>query len=219
MHASQRTFGAWWKYLNEDPGGDAMQPLGMFFSWLTGRLIGTGEWQLRSVNLLWGVLSLWFVWRAGRNLGIEWLPLLFVIQPFFWFHTNEARPYALENTCGAALLYAFTIFLRDQARGLRWCVAFTAAAVVSYYATALAPVFLASLVFTAAVVAWRNRWNLERKTFFILLAGLLASVPATLYYVHTIRRGASSAKLWNVDMRYVGYVAYDLGGASGLGPP
>jgi hypothetical protein len=200
-------------------GGDAQQPLGMFFSWLTGHFIGTREWQLRSVNLLWGVLSLWFVWRAGQNIDVKWLPLLFVIQPFFWFYINEARPYALQNACGSALLWAFTIFLRDQAHGLRWCILFTVAAVTLCYATALAPVFLISLALTAALVAWRRHWRLEWKPQILLILGLLASAPVALYYVQTLRRGVSNTKLWDVDARYLGYVAYDLGGASGLGPP
>jgi hypothetical protein len=219
LYASQRTLAAWWKYMNEDPGSDALQPLGMFFSWLTGRLIGTAEWQLRSVNVLWGALTLLFVWLAGQSLGMKWLTLLFVIQPFFVFQTNEARPYAVQNTCGAALLWVFSLFLRERARGCRWCVLFTVIAVLSCYATALAPIFLISLAFVAGFVAWRNRWKIEKKNYLIPLLGLATLIPAALHYAHTMRRGAGSAKLWNVDVRYLGYVAYDLGGAAGLGPP
>lgn len=219
MHALQPNFSAWWTYLNYDKGGDALQPLGMFFSWVGGHYIGTSEWQLRSVNLLWGILSLYFIWLAGRNLNVTWLPLLFVVQPFFWFYTNEARPYAIENTCGAALLWSFTIFLRDHARGLRWCVSFTAAAVAFCYATALAPIFLGLLVLVGAVVVLQQRWKPEAKTLIVLLAGLIAVAPVGLYYLETFRRGVSSAQLYAVDARYFGYVAYDLCGDSGLGPP
>ena len=219
IQALQPSFSAWWDYLNHDMGGDAQQPLGMFFSWLAGRLVGTSEWQLRSVNLLWGVVSLCCLWRVGQNIDVKWLPLLFVIQPFFWFYTNEARPYALQNACGAALLLAFTVFLRDKARGWRWCSLFTVAAVTLFYITALAPVFLISLALTAAFVGWQRRWKLEFKVLILLIVGLVASAPVALYYVQTLRRGVKGAQLWNVDARYLGYVAYDLAGASGLGPP
>lgn len=219
MHAMQPSFSAWWDYLNHDMRGDGPQPLGMFFSWLTGRLVGTSEWQLRSVNLFWGVLSLWCLWRVGQNIGVKWLPLLFVIQPFFWFYTNEARPYALQTACGAALLLAFTVFLRDKARGWRWCSLFIIAAVTLCYATALAPVFLIPLALTAAFVAWRRRWKLESKIQILLIVGLIAATPVALYYARTLQRGAKGAQLWNVDARYLGYVEYDLAGASGLGPP
>ena len=216
---SQPTVSAWAHNLVDDPDGDSLQPLGMFFLWLTGKLIGTSEWQMRSVNLLWGFLSLCFIWRAGKNLDIEWLPLLLVIQPFFWFHMNEARPYALQNACGSALLYGFTIFLRDQARGLRWSIVLTLSAVTLCYATALAPLFLLPLTIVIAVVIWRNHWKLEAKALIPPIVGLLATVPIALYYLQVVRRGAEGAKLWNVDARYLGYVAYELGGASGLGPP
>ena len=188
----------------------------MLSLWLTGRLLGTSEWQLRSINVLWGILSVFFLWRAGRNIKIPWLPVLLVIQPFFWLYTNEARPYALQNACGAALLWGLTIFLREQGRGLVWCILVTAVAVILCYVTALAPVFLFSLALTAAVVAWRRRWRLESKMWLFLAAGALSTIPAALYYVGTFRRGVTSALLWNVDVRYLGYVAYELGGASGL---
>ena len=216
---TQPTFSTWLHNLIEDPDGDSLQPLGMFFLWLTDHLIGTSEWQMRSVNLLWGLLSLSFIWRAGKNLNIGWLPLLLVIQPFFWFHMNEARPYALENTCGTALLYGFTIFLRDHARGLRWSVALTLSAVAFCYATALAPLFLLSLTIVIVIVLWRNHWKVEAKALLPPIGGLLATVPVALFYLQVLRHGEKGAKLWNVDARYVGYVAYELGGASGLGPP
>ena len=219
MHALQPSFSAWWHYLNHDLGGDALQPLGMFFSWVAGYCIGTSEWQLRSINLLWGALSLFFVWRAGRKLGVEWLPLLFVIQPFFWFYVNEARPYAVENTCGSALLWAFALFLHDEGKGLRWSFVFTIGAVALCYATVLAPIFLGLLLATATVVCVRNRWRVNARALVVPFVGVFAALPVVFYYASILHHGPITAKLWDVDVRYFGFVVYDLAGASGLGPP
>ena len=182
MHALQSSFSAWWHYLNHDLGGDALQPLGMFFSWVAGYCIGTREWQLRSINLLWGALSLFFVWCAGQKLGVKWLPLLFVIQPFFWFYVNEARPYAVENTCGAALLWAFALFLHDEGRGLRWSFVFTISAVAFCYATVLAPIFLGLLLATATAVCVRNRWRVDARALIVPFVGAFAALPVVFYY-------------------------------------
>lgn len=220
MHASQPDFSSWWHYItHEDTGGDAQQPLGMFTLWLAGHLVGMSEWQLRSLNLCWGILAVACLWSAGRKIDIPWLPLLFVIQPFVWTYADQARPYALQIACGAGLLLAFVMFLQNQARGWHWCILGTATAVIFCYVTMLAPIFLLALGGVAVVIAWRRSWKPDVPIQIPLGLGFVALVPVGLYYIQAIRRGAKGAQLWNVDLRYFGYVFYDLGGAAGLGPP
>ena len=76
-------------------------PLAMFFAWVTAQTLGTQEWQLRAINVLWNGLALLGMYRAGKRLQLPWLPLLLAIQPYFWFYSNEARPYSLQIACGA----------------------------------------------------------------------------------------------------------------------
>src|SRR5205814_16012 len=45
----------------------------------------------------------------GRQLKLPWLLLVFLVHPFVWYCTNEARPYALQICAGAWLLYGIIL--------------------------------------------------------------------------------------------------------------
>lgn len=220
IYASQPDFSSWWHYsAQEDMGGDAQQPLSMITIWLGGRLIGMEEWQLRSINLLWGAIAVVCLWITGRKIDLPWLPVLFVIQPFVWTYTDEARPYALQIACGAMLLLAFVMFLQKEARGWRWCIFGTSTAVFFCHVTMLAPIFLLPLGVVSFAVARCRSWKPNVPIQIPFALGLVALMPVGLYYVQAIRRGARGAQLWDVDLRYFGYLFYDLAGAAGIGPP
>jgi|GEM_PF-4487423 len=52
---------------------DCQMPHSMFFAMLSGRVIGTAEWQLRAINLLWGALALIGMNRVGRRIQMPWM--------------------------------------------------------------------------------------------------------------------------------------------------
>src|SRR5471030_2287128 len=58
MYAMQPDFHSWWERLRHDMQADCQMPLSMFFAMISGRVIGTAEWQLRAINLIWGALAL-----------------------------------------------------------------------------------------------------------------------------------------------------------------
>jgi hypothetical protein len=218
MYAMQPDFHSWWHHLRQDTAADCQMPLSMLFAWIGGRVLGTQEWQMRAVNLLWGVLALGAMFRVGRRLKLPWLPLLLAIQPYFWFYMNEARPYALEIACGAWLLVAFVEFHFSHGSGESWAWLLVIAAFFLFLSTLLAPLPVAATVVAGGVAAWRGRWQPSRKAILILLGGAAANGPAAIYYVSTLLRGAKGAELWHVNLKFFGYVLYELTGVNGLGP-
>jgi len=216
--AMQPDFPHWLDALAHEGGSDSQMLLGDFFAWVGGRVIGVGEWQLRVINLLWGGLTLLIAASIGRRLQIPWLPLFFTLQPFFWYYTNEARPYASQITFGAMILLSLVQFVQAKGQGLVWVVTLTAGSVLLCFATMLAPVQIAVTVAAGGIIAGRNGWKIERRAPLIVLSGLLLLLPLGYYYLTTLVRGAKGAQLWNVDFRYLVFIPYEISGSLGLGP-
>jgi hypothetical protein len=194
-------------------------PLSMFFAWISGRMLGTQEWQMRAVNLLWGVLALAGMFRIGRRLQLPWLPLLLAIQPYFWFYMNEARPYALQIAGGSWLLAALVEFYTCKASGESWAWLLAAATFFLFLSTLLAPLPVAAVIVVCGAAAVLGRWKPGGKAVFILLGGAAANIPTAIYYCSTLFRGAKGAQLWHVDLKFFGFVLYELTGMTGLGLP
>jgi hypothetical protein len=219
MYVMQPDFHSWWHYLRQDRQADCQMPLSMFFAWISGRMLGTQEWQMRAVNLLWGVLALGGMFRAGRRLQLPWLPLLLVIQPYFWFYMNEARPYALQIACGTWLLAALVEFHASKASGESWAWLLATATFFLFLSTMLAPLPVVATVAAGGVAAVLGRWKPSRKAVLILLGGAVANIPTAMYYCSTLLRGAKGVRAWHVDLKFFGYVLYELTGMTGLGLP
>lgn len=217
MYALEPNFSAWRERLLHDGQADCQMPLAMFCSWAAGKIIGTQEWQLRAVNLLWGALALVALSRVGRRLSMPWLPLVLAIQPYFWFYLNEARPYALQLGCGAWLLAALVEFYFARATGTGWAWQFAGATFFLFCATLLAPLTVAATLLAMFFFAWREKWLPSRKAIFVVLAGFIACVPVAAYYVTTLLRGAKGAQMWHVDLKFISYVVYELTGMGGIG--
>jgi hypothetical protein len=217
MYAAQPDFHSWWYHLGEDKGSDCEMPLAMLLAWLSGPVLGTAEWQLRAINLLWGALALIGIYRVGRRVQMPWLPLLLAIQPYFWFYMDEARPYALQIACGTWLLAGFVEFIFAKAAGASWAWLLVVSVFFLFLATMLAPVTVAAVVLAGIIIAAFNGWKPKKKALLILLAGAVANLPAAIYYLTTLLRGAKGAQLWHVDLKFFGYVLYELTGMTGLG--
>jgi hypothetical protein len=218
VYASQPDFSSWRQYLTHELEGNCQMPLAMLFAWVTGQTLGTQEWQLRAINLLWGALALLALYRAGKRIQLPWLPLLLVIQPYFWFYTNEARPYALQIAFGAWLFAGFAEFMALKGEGESWARIFAGAAFFLCLSSMLAPLPIAATVIVGAVIAGKDGWKISRKAVLVLLGGAAANIPIALYYFSTLARGARGAQLWEVDLKFYAYVLYELTGLTGLGP-
>ncbi|MEI8122834.1 MAG: hypothetical protein WCI20_12355 [bacterium] len=217
-YARQGSFSGWVSHLKKDTCGDCQMPLGMFSAWAVAPLLGTGEYQLRSVNFFWGALALLLLFLVGRWAGVTWVPALFAIQPFFVFYMNEARPYMPQIAAGCLLLVAAVAFVREQGRGLGWATLFVVAVNVFCLTTLMAPFTIMGVVLSMAVLAYRERWKISFKSLAIIFVGFLCTLPIGAYYGWTILRGAKGAKIWDISPLNAGYVIYELLGCTGLGP-
>ncbi|HEY3762096.1 MAG TPA: hypothetical protein VGN23_10155 [Verrucomicrobiae bacterium] len=218
MYALQPDLHSWWQHLNEDTGSDSEMPLSLFVAWMGGKLLGTAEWQLRVVNLIWGALALVAFARAGRKLRIPWLPFFMAIQPYFWFYMNEARPYALQIAGGAWLLVAFLEYIECKGAGNSWAWLFAIAALVLCLTTILAPLPIAAALIALGIMTCVHQWRINQRALLILIAGAVACIPAGIFYLSTVARGAKGAQVWHFSPACLGYVIYELTGMSGLGP-
>ena len=168
LFAQQRDLRSWWGYLQANTSSDAQMPLYLFTAWVAEKVIGSGEWQLRAQNILWGALVLGGMAYSGRRLGMLWLPALFVIQPFFWFYMNEARHYVLQMLAGTFMLYACVSLNQYGGRGWRWAALFGAGAIVLSYDTMLAPITIISVLAGCAWILVRKHWGLTKAAVAIL---------------------------------------------------
>jgi len=217
MYAIQPDFHSWWDRLRHDGQADCQMPLSMLSAWMGGRLLGTQEWQMRAVNLVWGALAVFGIYRVGKRLAIPWLPVLLVVQPYFWFYQNEARPYSLQIAAGSWLAAGFLEFYFAQAAGTLWAWLLAGAAFFLFCGTLLAPLPVAATAAACGFIACRRGWKLSRKALRILLGGLMACVPVGLYHLSTLLRGSKGAQVWHVDLKFFAYVVYELMGLGGLG--
>lgn len=217
--AMQPDFASWRLRLHEEIGPDCQMPLSLLLGWVFGKMWGIAEWQLRAVNVLWALLALVGVWKAGRGLRVAALPLVLAMQPFFWLYTNEARPYSLQIALGAWLLFGTVQFVQVRGAGVAWAVSFGGAAVVLAYTTILAPVTIAVCALSLGVVAVRKRWKIERRAWVIMGVAVVAMLPAAWYYYQTLLGTGKGSQLWEADAKSLAYVIYEMAGLTGLGPP
>jgi hypothetical protein len=190
----------------------------MFTAWLAEKFIGSGEWQLRAQNILWGTAALAAMAYSGRRLRMPWLPLLMVIQPFLWFYMSESRHYVLHLAAGAWLLASLITIIQCAGSGWVWAAIFGGAALALSYGTMLAPITIGSFILFGAALAIRNGWRIQKKAAAIVVVAGLLCLPAAFHYRQTLARDAKGAELWKVGPTYLPYVFYELTGLNGLGP-
>jgi len=204
--------------LRSDPNSEAQMPLGMMAFWGWGQLVGTGEYALRSFNLLWGAITLAALALVGRQMKLPWLPLLFAIQPFVWYSMDQARTPIMQMAGGALLLAGTAEMLRSSPRVFFGVLLLCAGSLILCGASMLGTIPMAVItLFLLASAAWRRMvFSREFKTVLLVTVGLLGTLG--LYYATTLVRGAGGMKLWAVTPSNLFFVAYEFLGYAGLGP-
>ncbi len=224
LYALQPNLTAWFTHLHQDRLADSQMPLSMWFAWAGGKLFGVAEWEMRLVNLFWAGGTLLAMFHAGRVLKCKWLPALMVIQPYFWFYNNEARPYSFQLFCGSLLLLGWVLLYRDQTAKLNgndrgaWAWILAAGAVALGYATLLALFTFIALAALAATAVWLRGWRFQRQDRIALLVAGALLAPIAAYYGVTLIEGRILPVLWKSDWKNFFYLGYELTGLSGLGP-
>ena len=217
-YARLENFTAFCHELKNDPNSEAQMPLGMFSFWAWSRAFGTGELAMRSLNLLWAAVTLTALARAGRQLSIPWLPLLFAIQPFTWYCMNQARTPLMQMAGGALLVAAAPGFIRREFQDGKEVPLLCAGAVLLCGASMLGLIPFTAVVAGLALHGIRRRHAVP--TFGKTLLGVTLGVLGLLaiYYGSTLLRGAGGTKIWPVSPANMVFVGYEFLGFQGLGP-
>lgn len=158
-------------------------PLFLWAIELASRIGGMGEYALRAVPLVAGLLVPWLIWRVGRELAggdaaLIAAALAAISVPLIRY-SAEVKPYGIEVLVGVGLALMALRIRAGPERGARWWQLFgggVAAIAVSYSAVFVLAGCLASLLADPAIR--RDRTALRR---LFLAGGGLAAGFAVLY--------------------------------------
>jgi mannosyltransferase len=129
--------------LSAIPGSESTPPLYYVLAWVWARIWGFGEAGLRSLSLVFGVLTVFVVYRAAEMTGSRRAALaaglLAAVNPLLVWYSQEARAYALFILLGAWSFLWFLRALEDPARRnlAMWAVASALALTAHYFAAFL----------------------------------------------------------------------------------
>lgn len=206
-----------YKTLNGLGGSDRQMPLTTFLDYAYGKIAGTSEWELRSINIFWGIVLMSAFFQLGQKLKMSWLPLLMAVQPFYWYYMDQARPYAMQIALSSWVLYAVVEclledgFLSSTNAFVFFLCGFllSASTMMGFIAYIPYGMMLCWLVF-------RSKRRLEKQTLAIASVGLFLLFILGLYYLGTLS-SAGGAKVHAVGIGNLIYPIYELAGFSGLG--
>lgn len=216
-YASKLTFGDYVAELRADPNSEAQMPLGMFCAWAWARGFGTSEMAMRSLNVLWAGCAVAALAFAGRRLRLPWLPVLLVVQPFFWFYMGQARPYMMQIAGGALMVAGYCSVLREDRLRLAGVAAAGAGALILCGASMLGAIPAGAALGALALVCLRRK--LKPTPLAAISAVVILGILGVLgvYYVTTLARGAGGAKSWGVSPANMIFAMYEFFGLQGLG--
>jgi uncharacterized membrane protein len=150
-------------YIFEEIKGDFHPPLYHFLMHFWVRVFGNSEVALRLPSVLFGVGTVWFVYRLGKLgklKGLGELGALFLATaPFHVFYSQEARMYSMVTFLTAGSFYFFLRILENRDSERNWrgkglYFFFTLLALYTdYYA------FLV-LMTQALILLWRRSYKL-----------------------------------------------------------
>jgi len=145
--------------------------------------LGRGDGTIRLLSVLFGVATLWVVYRLGRELldSTQGLMCAFLIavSPFHIWYSQEARMYSLLILlCTAATLF-FVRFLKQSPGwpGLWWALMTALGLYTHYYA-----LFVLGFQLLFLIIYRRRYRSLWPRVFWALLAVVLLVVPILLLF-------------------------------------
>lgn len=220
--AMQPTFSAWWHAMRQDPSTNLQLPLYLLLLWGWEKFAGSGEIALRAMNGPFLLLTVYGFWLAFRNHRARfWFAILFLLtSAFTWYYLNEARPYVVF-LAGGTLLFAAVYRLKESAEDFNggWAWLFVSGALM-VSATSMIAVPWAACAFLAAWYLRGVKFPIEFLRRFpaqlIVLAAGLAALGA--YYLFSLHNRTGKPTPGHTGVVNLAFIAYELFGASGLGP-
>src|SRR6202000_2250041 len=156
--------------------GESTPPVYYALAWVWTRLVGTGEFGVRAISAVAGVLTVPVAYRIGvelrgRRAGL-WAAALVAVNPMMLWYSQEARAYALVALFGAlSILY----WLRAERRGRRsdfiWWGVWSGLAIATHY-------FVAFPILAEVLMLMRRRgWRASFGRVALLAACAVAAAP------------------------------------------
>lgn len=218
VFSSIPTFGALFSDLATTYKSEGLMPLGMLLPWLSIRVLGASEWQLRAMNILWAAATVGAFFVLGRRWRMPWAPLFMAAQPFLWYYANEARPYALQIAAASWLLVGLVTCVEDRRLGKASLLILLISSAILIATVLFGILTVGPVCLLIAWLAWRERWPLCGGWKIAVALALVWNALFGIYYLRAVMHGATGAKLWEVGMQNVAFGFYELLGMSGLGP-
>lgn len=217
-YAHLNTLADWKAKIISDNHSESQMPLGMLVAWSSARLLGDSEWAMRAPNMLWTAGAIFIFYLLGRSLNQPFLPLLLAVQPYLWFYTNEARPYALQIFSGAILLYGLYQAIQLKLRGNIWTLVLGTGAVLACASSMLGLFSTIPAILILFYYIHKNRWHITSVSLAICSFFTATLLPLGLYYWSKMSQGAGGAKIWKVGISNLAYSCFEFSGFAGLLP-
>jgi hypothetical protein len=218
-YAQQETASQFIGLLKADELSQAMMPLSMAVAWAWDKMIpGQSEWAYRSINMVWGWLTVFIFYLMGRRFDNKWLPLFFAVQPMFWFYGDEFRPFVFSMFLGALLLYVY-LRVRDNqnydaksAGILSLCSALLIAAnILTAPLVAVVWGFYLYGLLSSKQLAWKHP--------MLAVLGVLPALPAIIHLIQKVFVGSGhKVVLCKPGLLNVAFSIFEVGGFLGFSP-
>jgi 4-amino-4-deoxy-L-arabinose transferase-like glycosyltransferase len=159
---------------------ESTPPVYYAIAWVWTQLVGTGEFGLRTISAVAGVLTVPVAYAIGvelrgRRAGL-WAAALVAVNPMMLWYSQEARAYALVALFGAlSALYWLRAERRGQRRDYVWWGVWSGLAIATHY-------FVAFPILAEALMLLRRRGLRESLAGMAVLAGCaIAVAPVAIH--------------------------------------
>lgn len=177
------------EFLISYPIGDFHPPGYWLVIWLWGRLFDFSEFVIRLPSVIFGVATVYLVFRLGKKLFNQrvglWAALLMAVAPLHVYYSQEARMYAL-----AALAATLSWYLLVRLSG-SWQtkIAYLVSLMLVWYSD-----YLAYLIIPAQIIylVWADRGKLKPASLMLGLS-VVALIPWWPVFLAQLKSGTQAA--------------------------
>jgi hypothetical protein len=220
--ATTSTLRECWNYMARMHFPEIQAPLYMAYIWSWVHLFGSAEWVMRAAGVPWFVGgSLVLVWYLRPLVASVMIPTLLVaLSPFAWYYSNEARLYAMQLGFASAVIGSAIEIARNQTAGTpnRRALQIFAWALVGLCGSNVLGAVFGFVFFVVLLAGVRNGLKFLKTIPFtgaVTMALLLGLVG---YYAWTRTVKPQASNVGTTTLQSLAFVAYELIGATGLGP-
>lgn len=209
----------------KDRGSTLQMPLYMLMLWGWEKVFGHSEFALRAMNIPVFVIALMLAVRCWHTSNSQ--RAFFVVfaccSAFLWAYLDEARPYILQFLGATACTIALANVSGNSTSPRKADIILLASGVLILCGSSLLGVIFSFWFSAAFMVLWLMREPLgcilrrpdTRLAITVCLPVLLA---LAVYYLWTLSLDAGASSVGSTNLKSIAFGAYELMGASGLGP-